>query len=337
MSNSGNGKMPNDSGSGSGNSASKGGIYDSGGTFAANLRRMYSAQSAQQKSAVQKPNSQQPIASTASTLLPPSVSQQPSLSPLETPNIGTLIASFLPTRDLVNFAQVNRRTHSVAEKTPVEGSRARLSDVRDHFQRTADYQFTGLHGASSLDAPSLYRGVTITGNEGSNFSGKTQLGPGFYMTHGDARPEAIAAQEFAKNRTQQRGGQPEVFRVYTRGLQNLQSVQIQSPSLWDASTTQPPKYMRPDFRGSDVVQGDISGYYFAIENRSAKQIKINPHIIGADPAEVVHPTHRDLVVKNLDEITQKRAKFSIDVRPSPRTDGSLGHAFLNAIRDKSGK
>ena len=343
MSDSGNGsgRTPSGSASGSGNSAPKGGMYDSGGAFAANLRRMYSAQPVPQQPVLQQPVVQQAVvqqAAAAPALLPqPPTAQQQPRSRLETPGVGTLVASFLSTRDLVSFSQASRGTRNVAELTPVEGSRARLADVRGHFQRTADFTFTGLHGASSLDAPSLYRGVTITGQEGSNFHGTTQLGPGFYMTRGEARPETVVAGEFARNRVQQTGGQPEVFRVYTRGLSNLRSVREDGPALWDATSKPPPKYMRPDFRGSDMVHGDISGKYFAQENRSAQQIKINPHIIGANPAEVVHPTHRELVEKNLDEISQKRASFAIDVRPSPRPDGSLGRPFLNAIKDKSQK
>lgn len=203
-------------------------------------------------------------------------------------SIELRILSMLPAKDLVSFSQVSHAARKLAENTPVQGLSATLAHIK---QSIAGFQSVGYHGASDRDAMSLYEGVKSMPVEQTNFDGRAQLGPGFYVTQGFNEIERKAAEFFANHRiaklSLQVATQPheQLFKVFMRGLQTLRSIEADQKEWW------PEKGSNPSYMKHDMVTGniDMGGKSLTLRGgeraqRDPRQIKINPGLL-ANPGE----------------------------------------------------
>jgi hypothetical protein len=213
----------------------------------------------------------------------------------------------------------------------------------------ADFRPTGLHGASSSDADSLYGGVA-TGQK-ANFDQGLKMGPGFYMTDGSETPEQNAAAHFAQNRVKQVGGRPAVYRVLTRNIDQLRHGSF-GGSDWMKKSNVPPKELRPDFRGlGEVITSTLPELGKWGDARAPKELKVAPHMYSDTLEAGIHPNHEALLDKDglREQLEDKRKGFGIEVMPpkgtftkslgGPTTDtrGILGPAYLKALRTRLDK
>jgi hypothetical protein len=253
------------------------------------------------------------------------------------PEIAAKMLSFLPAGTLAATRSVSKAFKHVADATPVEGGPVKMGEMTEHF---AGYEPTGMHGASSKDAASLYGGVSI--GHDSNYDKGSKLGPGFYMTPGSDPIEKRTAGEFATNRTHKVGGTAAIYRVLTRKLETLRKNAVQ-PGPW-LKTNPPSKELRPDFRGGDALTSELSDMRHHGDPRSPKELKIAPHMISPTLDEGVFEQHKSLLEKDglREELERKRKAFGLEVLPPSHPENSpqrgvLGKDFLRALEARMKK
>jgi hypothetical protein len=134
-------------------------------------------------------------------------------------------------------------------------------------EEAAQRTFVGYHGTSILSVPSLLRGVALSA--GGAFSGRGQLGIGFYTT--SDFPTAV---EFAEAAIEPAGGEPAVVEVYARDFARLIGQEVESPLWWGIPDD---SSLITDF---DYLTAPIAGY------APARQVKFNPRAYRALTVEM---------------------------------------------------
>ncbi|WP_293988043.1 DUF4157 domain-containing protein [Sphingomonas sp.] len=290
------------------------------------------------------------------------------------PDVAAHIFSHLSFGDLGNMAAVSKRANKIADQTRVQGGPVTRAALNAHMSK---FRLTGLHGASSNDADSLVGGVT-TGHasnfdRGSKLGPGFYMTEGVEAPEQEAakhfadnrvaklnenvRKEADKAKaggEAASSSSSSasgnsnetpasaaapaNGGQPTIYRVFTRDLNKL-SASSPPAEPWLKPDS---KEMRPDHRGAgDVLKSNLTDIA-KWGQRAPREMKIAPYILSPTLEEGVHPNHRQqLKDEELRQtLERKRRDFGIEVlppvAPAPKKDepdmrGVLPQAFLKGV------
>lgn len=263
------------------------------------------------------------------------------------------ILSYLGVRDVVHASQVSTRLKQAANATQLEGTSVTLNDIH---QSTRGHEVVGLHGASSVDAASLFGGVDHRPVSQSNFSKGLQLGAGFYRTVGRDDDAVYAAKFFAGERRRQLNdvarnagtssaktaesvGESNVFRVATRNEQMLSKTSVPGDAPWPNPKQDPPKYMRPDTKGADIVTSPIDMAPRARGLAPPRQAKYNPHVFAKDlPAAMkdVFPRNTGVMTPDTKKmVEEKRKNFSLQVWPPVDASDAVLSEFVRSRAKKN--
>ena len=187
------------------------------------------------------------------------------------------IFEMLMVPDLVRLARTSKGMKGLVELMPLYGIDVTLSELSELMN---GLQLRGLHGASNLDLLSLSHGIRPMPLDEGNFDGRSQLGPGFYLTDGSGDASQSAASFYTgarrsalNKRGEVRHPDPAVLGVFTRGLDGLTSKEVPDGEWWDRL----PRHLVEDGEtpAPDLLTASIDT---GGKHDHGSQIKLNPKV-----------------------------------------------------------